>query len=32
VGLLMRGEDVHEGGRGVRGCRCGVDGAAAAQR
>lgn len=32
VGLLMRGQDVHEGGGGVRRRRRGVDGAAAAQR
>lgn len=30
--LLMRGEDVHEGGGRVRRCCCRVDGAAAAQR
>jgi len=32
VGLLMRGQDVHERGRGVRRRRRGVDGTAAAQR
>lgn len=31
VGLLMRGQDVHERGGGVRCRRCRVDGAAAAQ-
>lgn len=32
MGLLMRGQDVHERSGGVCRCRCGVDGAAAAQR
>lgn len=32
VGLLMRGQDVHERSGGVCRCRCRVDGAAAAQR
>lgn len=32
VRLLMWGQDVHEGGGGVRRRRCGVDGAATAQR